>query len=653
MEKWEVSHYEVLGQATGSQIDNLTLQHPFEARDVPLIHSDHVTTDGGTGNVHIAPGHGQDDYHCGLKYNLPITSPVLDNGCFSESVVDFKGEYILKAISNIIALLKDHHQLISHKTIQHSYPHCWRHKSPVIYRATPQWFISMDKQRLRENALVAITSCQWIPSWGQERITKMIEGRPDWCISRQRVWGAPLPFFIHKETKELHPKTPMLMEEVAKKMDVHGMDAWYEIDKQLVLGDEAEKYEAITDTIDVWFDAGSSHQCVLQQREQLEYPADLYLEGSDQHRGWFQSSLLTSVAINGVAPYKNVLTHGYTVDEHGHKMSKSLGNVIAPEKIVKTLGADILRLWVASTDYRGDVSYSQEIFNRIAEAYRRIRNTIRYLLSNLFDFQPKQDLLHLQSLLPLDKFAVQMATKLQQEILSAYDTYQFHIVYQKIHHFCTIEMGSFYLDVIKDRQYTCQQSSLARRSCQTAMYHITEYMVRWLAPILSFTAEEIWQCMPGDRQSSVFLTNWYDGGSMEDATDFTEAFWRTIMQLRDEVNRSAEVVRKQGLLGSTLEANITLYAQSEYYDKLTLLQDELRFVLIASSATVKPWSEKPQDCPESLIAGFAVDVKASEATKCIRCWHRRSDVGTDKRHPEICSRCIQNVSGNGEIRQIA
>ena len=491
MAKCDIEHYRVVAYGRGDQFEFIRLQHPFYERIVPIILGEHVTVDAGTGCVHTAPGHGQDDFIVGLKYDLEVDCPVDGAGNFVAGTPLFEGLNVLKADDAVLEVLRERGALLHHEAIRHSYPHCWRTKTPLIFRATPQWFISMDQQSLRADALNAIKTVQWVPDWGQNRIEAMIDGRPDWCISRQRLWGVPITIFVHKVTGEMHPRTVELMEQIAQRIEKNSIDAWYDLDATELLGSEANDYEKVQDILDVWFDSGVTHFAVCQQRDELQAPADLYLEGSDQHRGWFQSSLLTGIAMNGEAPYKQVLTHGFTVDKDGKKMSKSKGNVVAPQKIADTLGADILRLWISAADYRYEMTVSDEIISRTADAYRRIRNTSRFFLANLNGFDPAKDLVAYDDLLPLDKWAVGHAYQLQQQIISAYEQYHFHQIYQTVSHFCSVEMGAFYLDVIKDRQYTCKADGLARRSAQTALYHIIEAMTRWIAPILSFTAEEI------------------------------------------------------------------------------------------------------------------------------------------------------------------
>jgi isoleucyl-tRNA synthetase len=657
LQRYGIEQHSVLGSCPGHKLENLLLQHPFYDKQVPVILSEYVTTETGTGAVHTAPGHGQDDYIVGNRYGLEVYNPVGSNGVFLPDTELLAGVHVHKANNIILEILEENKVLLKQEKLQHSYPCCWRHKTPIIFRATPQWFISMEQQGLRELANQEIKNTQWIPDWGQARIESMVNNRPDWCISRQRTWGTPITLFVHKETGELHPDTNILIETIAQRIEKEGIDAWFDLEVNELLGDEADQYEKTPDTLDVWFDSGVTHVCVLGQRDNLTLPADLYLEGSDQHRGWFQSSLLTSVAINGVAPYKSVLTHGFTVDANGRKMSKSLGNVIAPQKIVGTLGADILRLWVASSDYSAEMTVSDEILKRSADTYRRIRNTARFLLSNLNGFDPAQHKLETTDMLPLDRWAVAKAKELQDEIIEAYNSYNFHLIYQKLQHFCTIDMGGFYLDVIKDRQYTTQEDSTARRSAQTALYHIIEAMSRWLAPILSFTAEEIWKQMPGDRSDSIFLKTWYDElFELDEGDAMNMSFWQSILETRSAVSKQLEELRSEKIIGSSLDAEISVYCNGEHHKNMQQLEDELRFVMITSEATV---NTPDKATSESIDVTFEngdtirIETKASSHNKCVRCWHHREDVGSNKEHPELCGRCIENVVGNGEVRRFA
>jgi len=654
MLRYGIDDYHVIGYCKGSALEYQLLQHPFYDRKVMIILGDHVTTEAGTGAVHTAPGHGQDDYVVGLKYGLAVDNPVGADGVFLPNTEFFAGEHVFTANAHVLEVLETNGKLLHQHAILHSYPHCWRHKTPIIFRATPQWFISMDKNKLREQALNEVKRVAWIPDWGQARIESMMENRPDWCISRQRTWGVPIPLFIHKESREPHPRTGELIEQVAKRIEQKGIEAWFELEKEELLGAEAQDYEKITDTLDVWFDSGVTHACVLDKRAQLNFPADLYLEGSDQHRGWFQSSLLASVAMNEVAPYKAVLTHGFTVDADGKKMSKSAGNVVAPQSVMKDLGADVLRLWVASTDYRGEMSVSNEILNRTSDGYRRLRNTARFLLSNLDDFDPAQHKIDSKDLLALDRWIVDRAWLLQEEVKTAYDTYQFQHIYQKVHHFCVIDLGGFYLDIIKDRQYTAKTDGLARRSAQTAMYHVLEALTRWLAPIISYTADEIWQYMPGERSESVFLETWYQGLVKLDAdAAMNREFWQQIIAARAAVSKELEKSRAKGDIGSPLNAEVELYCNEALFAVLDQLAGELHFILMTSNASVIAEQFCPDDAIQTEVEGMKLKVLISEHKKCVRCWHQRYDVGEHAEHPELCGRCVENVAGGGEHRHYA
>jgi isoleucyl-tRNA synthetase len=652
MQRCGIENYKNIHQFKGKVLEGVKVQHPFYQREVPIILGNHVTLETGTGAVHTAPGHGIDDYIVGTHYNLPVDNPVDGTGCFLPDTELFAGENVFKANDRIIEVLRENQNLLHVETVRHSYPHCWRHKTPIIFRATPQWFISMDNNQLREHALHEIEKVQWLPSWGMQRIQGMVADRPDWCISRQRTWGVPITVFVNKNTNELHPETMRVIKEIAELVEQGGIDVWFELDGEQLIGNDSEQFIKVTDTLDVWFDSGVTHSTILDADERLHSPADLYLEGSDQHRGWFQSSLLTSVGMKNTAPYKAVLTHGFTVDARGMKMSKSRGNVVAPQQVMKTLGADILRLWVAATDYRNEMGVSDEILKRMADAYRRLRNTARYLLANLDDFNPEIDCVGFDQMLALDQWAVYKAAELQKQIITAYNNYQFHLIYQKLHNFCVVEMSGFYLDITKDRQYTTRANSLPRRSAQTAVYHIIEPLVRWFAPILSFTAAEIWQFIPGDRGESVFLEDWYRGFP-EDALGDYENYWDRIIEIRDKVSKQLERLRVAGDIGSSLDAEIDIYCFRDDATLLSLLKDELRFVLITSYARVHEVSTAPADCEASELKGVWIKATASAFSKCIRCWHHREDVGKDSKHPELCSRCVENVDGPGEQRLFA
>jgi len=646
-----VSIWTVIAEAKGGALERLVLQHPFYDRQVPVILGDHVTLDAGTGAVHTAPGHGLEDYIVGRRYNLDIDNPVGGDGRFLPSTPLFAGEQVFDANPHIIEVLREGGRLLKGEPYHHSYPHCWRHKTPVIFRATPQWFISMDQAGLRKGALEAIAHVDWMPAWGEQRIASMIAGRPDWCVSRQRTWGVPIPIFVDKATGEIHPRTAELIEEVAKQVERDGIDAWFDLDAASLLGAEAAQYDKATDVMDVWFDSGTVHHCLAQIRPEIIAPSDLYLEGSDQHRGWFHSSLLTSVAMHGRAPYRAVLTHGFTVDEKGRKMSKSIGNILVPQKLTGTLGADVVRLWVAATDYSNEMSVSDEILKRIADSYRRMRNTLRFLLGNMHGFDPQQHAVPWNELVAIDQWAIAKSFALQNDVVTAFRNYEFHDIYQEIHNFCVVELGGFYLDIIKDRLYTTGAVSAPRRSAQTAMYHVASAMVRWLAPILSFTAEEAWAFLPGVRNESVFLNTWHQfpaGAERE-----LEIDWPMFIALKADVARDLERLRSAGEIGAPLEAEVTLFAPAAQASRLAALQDELRFLLITSQARIVETDTPMGSAVPASVEGVWIDVKPSTQPKCVRCWHLRSDVGCDPRHPELCARCVVNVEGPGEERRFA
>lgn len=674
LERYQVEGVKVLGEAKGAALELLKLRHPFYDREIPLILGDHVSAEEGTGAVHTAPAHGVEDFVVGQKYGLGIVNPVGGNGVFLADTEDFAGQHIWKANDTIVDRVRQRGKLLSAEKIVHSYPHCWRHRTPVIFRATPQWFISMDKEGLRQGALKAIREdVDWYPSWGEERIGNMIEGRPDWCISRQRTWGVPITLFVRKSDHVPHPRSVELMEQVAQRVEKSGADAWYSLDTRELLGDEADQYEKVTDILDVWFDSGVSHYCVLDQRPYLKRGAGdkvIYLEGSDQHRGWFHSSLLTSVAMQGHAPYDEVLTHGFTVDAQGRKMSKSLGNGIEPQDVMKTYGADILRLWIVAADYRNEMALSDEILKRVSDSYRRIRNTARFLLGNLHGFDPATHLLPVKDSLMLDQWAIQQAVDTQEAIVAAYTRYDFPEIVQRIQNFCTNEMGALYLDMTKDRLYTMQSESLGRRSAQSAMFRILEALVRWLAPILSFTAEEIWQILPsstgtGRRGDSVMFETWYGGLEGLQAEPAQRALWNDLLAVRAEIGKRLEQLRKAGEIGSSLDAAVEVYCTQDdqhrfpsAYPHLSALGDELRFFLIVSDAKVFDWGARPVPAGANYADGMQdrgvfLRVYPSQERKCIRCWHHRPDVGVNPEHPEICARCVTNVDGPGEIRKSA
>ena len=638
----------VLAEYAGRVLEGLELEHPFQERRVPVVLGEHVTLDAGTGAVHTAPGHGQEDFATGQRYGLPVTNPVGNDGRFLPGTPLVAGLRVDEANPVIIAALAERGRLLREEKVLHSYPICWRHKTPVIFRATPQWFISMEKAQLREHTLRDIPGVQWTPAWGEPRITGMIESRPDWCISRQRTWGVPIPLFVHRESGELHPRTQELIQAAAARVERGGIDAWFALAPSELLGAEAEHYDKVTDVMDVWADSGLSFECVAAERPEIAAPVDLYLEGSDQHRGWFHSSLLMSEALYARAPYRGVLTHGFTVDEKGRKQSKSLGNVIAPQRVMNSLGADVLRLWVSATDYANEMSVSDEILKRMADSYRRMRNTLRFLLGNLHDFDPVRDALGPDQLVALDAWALARTRALQAEVLDAYRRYAFHLIYQKVHNFCSVDLGGFYLDVLKDRLYTTPTHGRARRSAQTAMIHIAECMVRWLAPILSFTAEEVWRYLPNERAASVFHVTWHVPPEVPSgAID-----WDALIELRTDVTRELEKLRDTGAIGAPLDARIDVYCLPEQHRRFAALGSELRFLLITSEARVHQVAAAPAGAvPAANLPGVWLAAVANEDPKCVRCWNRRPDVGTHAHHPELCGRCIVNLGMPGEERR--
>ncbi|MGC1100116.1 isoleucine--tRNA ligase [Pantoea agglomerans] len=657
MKRAGVSEWQVLGECKGAALELQKFQHPFLALESLVVLGDHVTLEAGTGAVHTAPGHGPDDYVIGQKYGIETANPVGPDGRYLPGTYPtLDGVNVFKANDMIVVLLKEKGALLHVEKLLHSYPHCWRHKTPIIFRATPQWFISMDQKGLRAQSLKEIKGVQWIPDWGQARIESMVANRPDWCISRQRTWGVPMALFVHKESEELHPDTLALMEKVAQRVEQEGIQAWWDLDPRELMGDDADHYVKVPDTLDVWFDSGSTSYSVVDARPEFGgHAPDLYLEGSDQHRGWFMSSLMISTAMKGKAPYRQVLTHGFTVDGQGRKMSKSIGNTVAPQDVMNKLGADILRLWVASTDYSGEMAVSDEILKRSADAYRRIRNTARFLLANLSGFNPATDLVKPEEMVVVDRWAVGRAQAAQADIVASYENYDFHEVIQRLMQFCSIEMGSFYLDIIKDRQYTAKGDGLARRSCQTALWHIVEALVRWMAPIMSFTADEIWGYLPGERAQYVFTEEWYQGlfGLAEDEA-LNDAYWAELLKVRGEVNKVIEQARADKRIGGALEATVTLYADPELAAKLQALGNELRFVLLTSGAQVADYALANDEAQQSeLLKGLKIALHKAEGEKCQRCWHYTTDVGQNPEHAEVCGRCYTNVAGDGEQREFA
>jgi isoleucyl-tRNA synthetase len=661
---------QIIASVPGQALADLRFRHPLYAvdpgyaRTAPVYFADYVTLDTGTGVVHSAPAYGVEDFISCKAHGMAdddIISPVMGNGVYASSLPLFGGQFLWKANPQIVEVLEQAGSLLHQHKYTHSYMHCWRHKTPIIYRATSQWFAGMDivpndgGKTLRETALAGIEQTQFFPAWGKQRLQKMIAERPDWTLSRQRQWGVPMAFFLHKETGALHPRSAELLDQVADRVAEGGIEVWQSLDPRELLGDEADQYEKNRDTLDVWFDSGTTHWHVLRgsHADVLRFPADLYLEGSDQHRGWFHSSLLTASMLDGQPPYKQLLTHGFSVDANGRKMSKSLGNGIEPQDIMNRMGADILRLWVSSTDYRNEMSLSEEILKRVADTYRRIRNTARFLLGNLDGFDPEKHLLPVEDSLLLDQWAVQQACDVQQGVMAAYERYDFPEIVQRVQNYCTNELGALYLDITKDRLYTMPTDSHGRRSAQSAMYRIAEALVRWLAPVLSFTAEEIWQQLPGMHSDSVLFETWYDGLTATQNAPEQRRYWADLMTLRDSASRVLEGMRKADQIGAALEARLTIYADDALHARLSEASAELRFFFITSELTLASLESRPADAVKVELEGADVWISAevSPAEKCVRCWHRRDDVGSHAEHPELCGRCIGNIEGQGENRR--
>ncbi len=643
-----------VAQTRGDKLAMIRFRHPFYDRDAPVYLGDYVTLDTGTGIVHSSPAYGVEDFVSCKAHGMTdeqILSPVQGDGVYADSLPLFGGQKIWDANPKIVDVIKEHGALLHVEKFPHSYMHCWRHRTPIIYRATSQWFAGMDTQprdggkTLRELALAGIEATAFYPGWGKARLHGMIANRPDWTLSRQRQWGTPMAFFVHKQTGELHPRTLELLEEVARRVERGGIEAWQDLDPRELLGDEADQYVKNKDTLDVWFDSGTTHETVLRGSHAAEsqFPAEMYLEGSDQHRGWFHSSLLTSCMINGVPPYKALLTHGFVVDGQGRKMSKSLGNVIAPQKVADTLGAEIIRLWVTSTDYSGELSLSDEILKRVVESYRRLRNTLRFLLANVCDFDPARDMLPVSQWLEIDRYALAMMRQVSDRSLADYDRYEYHPIVARLQTFASEDLGAFWLDILKDRLYTTKPESASRRSAQSALYVITDALLKLMAPLLSFTAEEAWKVFKARTAGTIFTETYAALPEVPDEGALIER-WTALRAVRADVQKRLEELRETGAIGSSLQAEVELRASGAKAALLQSLGDDLRFVLITSRAVVTPVASEAE---ESIV------VTPSAATKCERCWHWRSDVGVEREHPSLCGRCVSNLFGAGEARTVA
>ncbi len=647
MAKFGLKEYRTLCELTAPSLERRRCRHPFYNRESIIVLGEHVTLEAGTGCVHTAPGHGREDYDVGLAYGLDPYSPVDDRGVFTDDVELFKGQFVFEANRAIIEHLQQTGFLLAQENLSHSYPHCWRCKKPVIFRATPQWFISMEKTGLRAKSLQEIDRVEWVPHWGRERIYGMIENRPDWCVSRQRAWGVPIALFYCRDCGK-HFVDEAMIERLMALFEAHGADAWFTEDAEKLLPEDAAcagcggtSFVKETDILDVWFDSGVSHAAVLAKRDYLRWPADLYLEGSDQHRGWFHSSLLTAVGLRGAAPYRSVLTHGFVVDADGRKMSKSLGNVIAPKAVIDKFGAEILRLWVSAADYRDDIRISDSILKQLSDAYRRIRNTSRFMLGNLEDFHPEEDAVPYAELQDIDRYILHRLQQLVARTRKAYQSYEFHIIYHALHNFCVLDLSAFYLDILKDRLYTSPPASRARRGAQTVMHHLLSAMARMMAPILAFTADEIWQYMPewSDKAANVHFAalpevneDWVD--------DALAAKWGKMLAIRGEVTKALENARVNKLIGHPLDAALTLSAQDDAYTVLEEYREQLQRLFIVSQASLTDVGMAlPGAYASEEIKGLQIDVVKADGQKCERCWVHDPTVGDDREHPTVCSRC--------------
>ncbi|WP_343377747.1 isoleucine--tRNA ligase [Buchnera aphidicola (Formosaphis micheliae)] len=656
MEKINIYEWKIIGTTLGYQLENLEFIHPFLNFKIPIILAKHVTSDIGTGAVHTAPDYGYDDYQVSKKYNIQLTHLINNQGYFKNNVHEqLNNLNIFKSNNILIKILENNKKLLHNSTISHSYPHCWRHKTPLIYRATPQWFININFKNLRHHSIQKIQQVHWLPAWGKNKMESMISHRPDWCISRQRTWGVPITIFIHKDTGELHPKTLLLIEKIAKKIENHGIQIWWNLKlEDLIKEVNTEQYIKINDVLDVWFESGAIQIVKMyNDKNKKNNPANLYLEGSDQYRGWFMSALIVSMATYNQSPYEAIVTHGFTVDKNGRKMSKSIGNTISPNTIIKTLGADILRLWVASSDYSKDMLISDEILKQSSENYRKIRNTIRFIIANIHDFNPNTDFIKFDDMIHLDQWAISKTHKTQLKIINLYKKYKFHEIIKILIYFCSIEMSAFYLNILKDRLYTTKKNGYARKSSQTALYLILQAFVRWIAPILSFTADEIWNYLPGKREKYVFTEEWFNGlQNLHHTTKINDTLWSELIAIKNEVNLILEQSRINQIIGTSLETSIILYVDKNLFQKLSTLGHELKFMLLTSESTIKDYMLAPYNAIKSKhIKNFKILLKKHTGKKCHRCWHYFNNFSEHGQYPHLCNRCVTNIFGYGEKRE--
>ncbi|WP_343128282.1 isoleucine--tRNA ligase [Buchnera aphidicola (Takecallis taiwana)] len=655
MQNMNIKKWHVIQTILGKELENIHFQHPFLNFTIPIILSRHVTIDIGTGAVHIAPDHGEDDYLISQKYNIELANVINEKGLYIENIhPELDKKHIFTSNNIIIDVIKMHNKLFHNHTIKHTYPHCWRHKTPILYRVTKQWFIKIQNTELQKNAIEIIKKVQWIPKWGYKKMYSMLKKRPDWCISRQRAWGVPIPLFTHKKTGELHPETIQIMKKIQTMIQLQGSEIWWKLDKKKLLGINYNEYKKSTDVLDVWFESGCIYNLNIYKTLANNDYINMYVEGSDQYRGWFMSSLIISTILHQSAPYQKVLTHGFAIDQSGQKMSKSTGNIITPNEIIKVFGADILRLWIASINYVHDISISKDVLNQISENYRRIRNTSRFLLGNLYDFHYQKNKVNFKNMILLDQWIIEQTQHLQHKIIILYQKYKFHKIVKEIITFCSIKLGSFYLDIIKDRQYTTHKNSLSRRSCQTAIYYIIQSLVRWITPIIPFTAHEIWENIPNiNHTNTIFIKNWFEiDNNNQSNTLITQESWNLLYKIKTEINKILENKKNLKEINTSLETTVTIYTNDSIYNILKILRKELKFMFLVSKTTILEYQAAPHNAYKSdLIPKMKLLIHKYLGTKCPRCWNFFNKINIDNHDKNICNRCNKNIYQKGEIRK--